>query len=156
SRTGGRENEIDVARFHGERGIRLGYRPIRIRPRVDGTAEQCRQLRLACRPCLSGGRERKRHGTGSDGRTRLSHHSSVTILLKYAPDLRESTMNRRVHILTLSALVAASSLSTSVAQSAAPSAQATAAARSSKAAHHVRSRPETVVWGEFPIDRPPI
>jgi acetamidase/formamidase len=39
---------------------------------------------------------------------------------------------------------------------AATGAQATTGARAAKPAHHVRSRPETVVWGEFPADRPPV
>jgi acetamidase/formamidase len=66
-------------------------------------------------------------------------------------------MNRRaLHPLMLSAVFVASSLSTNVATSAEPSAQTATAARSPKAAYHVRSRPETVVWGEFPIDRAPI
>jgi acetamidase/formamidase len=66
-------------------------------------------------------------------------------------------MNRRaLRPLILPALLVASSLSTHAAQSAAPSVQTTAATRSPKATHQVRSRPDTVVWGVFPIDRPPI
>jgi hypothetical protein len=36
------------------------------------------------------------------------------------------------------------------------SSQTTATSRAAKPAQHVPSRPETVVWGEFPADRPPV
>ena len=76
---------------------------------------------------------------------------------QYAPDgVKLMTIRPARRTLALTAFAIAGSLSTIVAQSPATTSQTSATSRAAKPAHHVNSRPDTVVWGEFAIDRPPV
>ena len=125
TRTRRRQNEIDVARFHRQRRVRLGNRAVRIRPRVNRTPEERRQLRLAFRRRLTGDRDRRRHNTGDRQRIPTSHHFSLNSRMtalsgrtQYAPDGVKLMTNRPARrTLALTALAIAGSLSTIAAQS---------------------------------------